>query len=1078
MGNYEQLKAAVASIVRDNGAEEITGNVLQSVLISIINSVGSGAVFAGIATPSTSPSNPDPNMFYIAVEAGTYPNFNLTVTTGMCIFSNESGTWVGHELNVSSQFNSGEYITEVSITDTLEGAETDNLPTVGAINGAVTALNTAITTERHDRQEADGNQTVALNLEKTLRQQGDEANSASVGYYVCDTAAATAAKAVNASGYVLRIGGNIRIEMTNANTADNATLNINSTGAKALYYDGAQASSTNTWEAGEVLEVYYDGTQYQCASGGGGKFASGESVKDVAITDIVTKDSDDLVTSGGVDGAFRGGTKTETYGSDDATVSGILKWDGTVGSYGGWYTSAKISVEGAKTLVATGLYYSSSTYMGLALYDANDNVIYRNTAADISLNMSSYPTASYMRFCRNSQTPSITLTIDYGLLSQVTSKTIVEGDNMPVSGGAVKRGFDAVNMELNGAETTYDTDDCTPNTILKANGTTQTFNNYYTSDFIAVSQDYVMYCTNLYANDGYYDGLHFYDDNKDSASVQLPSGSIGYIDFADYPTVKYIRFCGQSGAEITLQYNNAIRPKLNEIYPTAKNLGMLFNLSDGTFGITEVVSGTRTLANNFPVVTAAHSASSMTGLLSKIKIKVNAAGKFKVGVGILDQNNIPVIRETLTVEAQYAGYNEIDTSSLNFIIKESEQLFIIYDGNLSSVKPQYMQTNNSAYAEDNCPYGTLSGLSYYGVSGIYIVFTLAYDVVEINSVFAMKSQIEELQQELTSVQQNSIIWDEDGIPYRLRVENGVVVPVAQVFRKVVILGNSLTWHEYNASIGWYGKNRSMASTTNDTSWPYMFERILKKKQPTATVTGVMMRNWETAGDGNRNINNIPSTKALLDAALAADVDLIIFRCGENGTVSSATTYAQEIKSLIDYCLNTATNAQVVLCGLFWPNATKDEAILSVANNYHYQYITAGNAFGSNQEINGDYMVDSEDGQQKRIGSACLSHTNDYGFYMWTNHIASQLGYGNEQLDELYEVNISSTLSNPYRIKTTKSPYKSLVTILVQESSQPTVSVTAGGTSVQTTIHELTNAGAFTFAITFIQPESDVNVILS
>lgn len=270
MGNYEQLKAAVASIVRDNGAEEITGNVLQSVLISIINSVGSGAVFAGIATPSTSPSNPDPNMFYIAVEAGIYPNFNLTVTTGMCIFSNESGTWVGHELGVSSQFESGEYITEVSITDTLEGAETDNLPTVGAVNGAVTALNTAIATERQDRQEADGNQTVALNLEKTLRQQGDEANAASVGYYVCDTAAATAVKVVDASGYVLRIGGNMRIQMTNANTAANATLNINGTGAKALFYNGAQASSDNSWEAGDVIEVYYDGVNYATMKQGGG----------------------------------------------------------------------------------------------------------------------------------------------------------------------------------------------------------------------------------------------------------------------------------------------------------------------------------------------------------------------------------------------------------------------------------------------------------------------------------------------------------------------------------------------------------------------------------------------------------------------------------------------------------------------------------------------------------------------------------------------------------------------------------------------------------------------------------------
>ena len=104
-----------------------------------------------------------------------------------------------------------------------------------------------------------------------------------VGYYVCDTAAGTAAKTVAATGYSLTNGGCIRIKMANANTAANVTLNINSTGAKSLYYDGAQASATNTWEAGEVLEVYYDGTQYQCASGGGGKFASGQKVKEISL---------------------------------------------------------------------------------------------------------------------------------------------------------------------------------------------------------------------------------------------------------------------------------------------------------------------------------------------------------------------------------------------------------------------------------------------------------------------------------------------------------------------------------------------------------------------------------------------------------------------------------------------------------------------------------------------------------------------------------------------------------------------------------------------------------------------------
>lgn len=90
-----------------------------------------------------------------------------------------------------------------------------------------------------------------------------------VGYYVCDTAAAAAAKVVSATGYKLTTGGNIRIKMANANTADSVTLNINSTGEKSIYYKGQQVSSTNSWKAGEVVIVYYDGEKFVCDNTGG-----------------------------------------------------------------------------------------------------------------------------------------------------------------------------------------------------------------------------------------------------------------------------------------------------------------------------------------------------------------------------------------------------------------------------------------------------------------------------------------------------------------------------------------------------------------------------------------------------------------------------------------------------------------------------------------------------------------------------------------------------------------------------------------------------------------------------------------
>lgn len=107
-------------------------------------------------------------------------------------------------------------------------------------------------------------------------------NEAKLGYYVCDTEGNAAAKVIfDATGYVLSLGGSIKVKMTNVNTADNATLNINSTGAKPLYYDGERASANNTWKAGETVEVYYDGTSYYANNVAGGS-GSGDGDFDIS----------------------------------------------------------------------------------------------------------------------------------------------------------------------------------------------------------------------------------------------------------------------------------------------------------------------------------------------------------------------------------------------------------------------------------------------------------------------------------------------------------------------------------------------------------------------------------------------------------------------------------------------------------------------------------------------------------------------------------------------------------------------------------------------------------------------------
>lgn len=106
MGNYEELKQAVSDVIKSNGNQEITGTILQNALLTIISTVGNGATFAGIATPTTNPGTPDQNVFYIASEPGIYANFgNVKLIDQVLIFSNNNGTWYKSEVNIPNDYS-------------------------------------------------------------------------------------------------------------------------------------------------------------------------------------------------------------------------------------------------------------------------------------------------------------------------------------------------------------------------------------------------------------------------------------------------------------------------------------------------------------------------------------------------------------------------------------------------------------------------------------------------------------------------------------------------------------------------------------------------------------------------------------------------------------------------------------------------------------------------------------------------------------------------------------------------------------------------------------------------------------
>lgn len=103
MGNYEELKTAVAAVIKQNGNEEITGQIMQNTLLSMISNIGANSTFAGVATPETAPGTPDQNVFYLAGTPGVYANFGgYELKQGIVMFTNASGAFTAVDLGFTT----------------------------------------------------------------------------------------------------------------------------------------------------------------------------------------------------------------------------------------------------------------------------------------------------------------------------------------------------------------------------------------------------------------------------------------------------------------------------------------------------------------------------------------------------------------------------------------------------------------------------------------------------------------------------------------------------------------------------------------------------------------------------------------------------------------------------------------------------------------------------------------------------------------------------------------------------------------------------------------------------------------
>ncbi len=174
MANWDILKASIAEVIKTNGNQEITGDILKSVLINIVSTLGEHATFAGVAKPNTQPGWPDGPVFYIAVEPGAYSNFeNISVTNHVIILINNLNTKAWESIdtglpNLSINSLDGNAIIDNTITGNkiADGAVTSSKLAQGAVerdniaNGAVSTnelMTEAVETDKIADEAVTGN---------------------------------------------------------------------------------------------------------------------------------------------------------------------------------------------------------------------------------------------------------------------------------------------------------------------------------------------------------------------------------------------------------------------------------------------------------------------------------------------------------------------------------------------------------------------------------------------------------------------------------------------------------------------------------------------------------------------------------------------------------------------------------------------------------------------------------------------------------------------------------------------------------------------------------------------------------
>lgn len=1201
MANYATLKAAIESVIRTNGNEEITGEILQNAIIALIESLGAKYQFAGIATPGssgTNPGTPDYNVIYIA-GVGTYPNFGETdVEKGHIGVFAYNGSWDYETIETGAYFEYEEYPQGAAVEFTFyDSGNPDgvsikiNKDVSNLLNEPDAAISQWWAAQmKWKMQDVQGYTDTFPSLSTNVQTLGvfgvikngkviDSITGANKLIFITEDATEYV---VTPSDLPYKAPADLVSVKLESGTASNVSIhvrgdmdmlishiNINEiANHPAAYADAATALGDvpTLYRRKGMKVVYFDNTQQLWIEMINADDAGANWWTDVINnwiiegpieTDMITTPTGGKqlriggVKKGNLDDFFNVNVWNEqtaayaTQAAAHAAVPANKRKLGAVITYllaDGWYTEQFIGTsidywgnslfwktftddveyihcigEQKNRLIEayfTGLdktkiygfenlrYLVFDNYRAVQVYLKNltDNVIV--AAAEFATNndfigvisVSEYQSSGVSGYVLVNIKTTDTANIPSNYLN-IDKCSVLENSPMiylHINDTINKINQNTTNIAANSLAIAKNSNDILKNSIFKSVSDTGIYDRVKNVVLIGTQADGFKIVTCRYYVSGTYKAIQFYITDSNNNPVALlehrtdtdfegvlhinehnNSGIEGYaylnIKTTDTANMTAVLNMGKVGLISNYVLPNWV-PELAKSLPFAESeyLGALGNgLHTGASAFAGVTSKS--------VATFENQIFESDGILKSITLFPKGT-TMAIGIGIVDQRNIGVIRKEFEIDTTANVLQTVNVEKMGIKVYEGETLFAIFSDSDHSIG---FTTNSSTTADLQMIYAAdgdvLARLAteYGGRLNLY------WEYEEIKSPFAYKEDIVSVSEKADAANELAsealsnfgLVKDRQGNYYQLVVVNGALSIIPLVYKKVLVICNSIGINGRVYAQGWCGI-RGMASSKNGLDYKTHLENGLKQKDSNAVVVLRNVWNWE------QDFDSITPAD-LMNGYLDSDVDCIIFRAGENVPSGRIADFQENLTDLLNYCISQCPNANLFITSMVWANEGKDTALQNTALSMGVPLIDVSSSDAIYRERIGDYLEGdyTPDGgttwdttQQvlyKVLTSGIASHTNDVGMLRIANNILTALKY--EQLELLHNITIGEIGNYTCSIINNKWVEGGIVNVF---SNGNTVTVTdANNNNVVVTNH---NDGVFTFEM----PNTDVTITVS